>query len=374
MNNLYDILAEAEDGEALAMLGREFGLTPQQTQAAVMALLPAISTGLKQATATPEGLGELFSVMGRQRDLAAMYGAPDIAFAAQGRAAGDDVLSVIFGSPDVSRAVVDQAQQFSGVAGSILKKMLPVIAGIIISGLMGGRGQGAPKGSPASPMGGGLGDILGQIFGRGLPGGAPAPQAPAPQFPAPSPGGQATPIPIDPSQGDILGQIMRELEKGLREGRIKPVIIDGGQITLPGGQGGPLPFPMPGGEREQAPMPMPERRQAPSPQAPSPQTQSPQAPSPQQMPQSPGGDILGQILRDLLGGGGGPGRVPQRPSPQDSSPQMKDLSDMSRQLGIMGGAGQAVFGERFEVGRDVEREHLEGIQGVFDRFFGAQRR
>jgi hypothetical protein len=361
MNNLYEILAEAEDGEAMAMLGREFGLTPQQTQAAVMALLPAISTGLKQATATPEGLGELFSVMGQQRDLSAMYGAPDVAFAPQGRAAGNDVLSVIFGSPDVSRAVVDQAQQFSGVTGSILKKMLPVIAGIIISGLMGGRGHGAPKGSPASPTGGGLGDILGQIFGRNLPGGAPAPQAPAPQFPMPSPGGgQMTPIPIDPSQGDVLGQIMRELEKGLREGRIKPVIIDGGQITLPGGQGGPFPFPMPGGQPEQAPMPMPERRQAP-------------APSPQQMPQSPGGDILGQILRDLLGGGG-PGRAPQQRGPQAPSPQMKDLSDLSKQLGVMGGAGQAVFGDRFEVGRDVQREHLESIQSVFDRFFGPQQR
>jgi hypothetical protein len=361
MNNLYDILAQAEDGEAMAMLGREFGLTPQETQAAVMALLPAISTGLKQATATPEGLGELFSVMGQQRDLSSMYGAPDIAFAPAGRAAGNDVLSVIFGSPDVSRAVVDQAQQFSGVAGSILKKMLPVIAGIIISGLMGGRGQGAPKGSASAPSGNILGDILGQIFGRGLPGGAPTPQAPAPQFPAPSPGGQMTPIPIDPSQGDVLGQIMRELEKGLREGRIKPVIIDGGQITLPGGQGGQFPFPMPGGEPEQAPMP--ERRQAPAP--------GPQMPG----PQSPGGDILGQILRDLLGGGGGPGRVPQqRPSPQGPSPQMKDLSDLSKQLGVMGGAGQAVFGERFEVGRDVQREHLEGIQSVFDRFFGTPRR
>jgi len=167
-----------------------------------------------------------------------------------------------------------------------------------------------------------------------------------------------TPIPIDPSQGDVLGQILRELEKGLREGRIKPVIIDGGQITLPGGQGGQFPFPMPGRQPEQAPMP----RQAP-------------APSPQQMPQSPGGDILGQILRDLLGGGG-PGRAsqPRGPSPQAPSPQMKDLSDLSNQLGVMGDAGQAVFGERFEVGRDVEREHLESIQSVFDRFFGTPQR
>jgi hypothetical protein len=357
MGSLYDILAEAENGEAMAMLGQEFGLTPQQTQAAVMALLPAISTGLKRATATPEGLAALFGVMGQQRDLHAMYGAPDVAFAAAGRAAGNDVLSVVFGSPDVSRAVADQAQQFSGVASTILKKMLPVIIGMIVSGLMGGRsGQSAPKGSPATPTGGGLGDILGQIFGRGAPGSQGSPPRPLPQFPAP--GGQPGPMPTDAGgQGDLLGYIVRELEKGIREGRIKPVIIDGGQMPMPGGQGGPFQFPKPGGQRE--PVPMPDQRPAPAPS-------DPQAP----------GDILGQILRDLLGGAGGPTRAPQQRGP---SPGMKDLSDLSKQLGIMSdagkaGVGSAVFGDQFEVGREIEPEHAERIQGVFDQFFGTQRR
>jgi hypothetical protein len=67
MNSLYEILDSAHGGEAMAMLGREFGLTPAQTQSAVMALLPAISTGLKQSTATPEGLGNLFGMMGQHR-------------------------------------------------------------------------------------------------------------------------------------------------------------------------------------------------------------------------------------------------------------------------------------------------------------------
>ena len=63
MANLDEILADAQGGQATAMLGREFGLTPEQTQAAVTALLPAISTGLKRATATPEGLANLLAVM-----------------------------------------------------------------------------------------------------------------------------------------------------------------------------------------------------------------------------------------------------------------------------------------------------------------------
>ena len=69
MASLYETLSDAQQGEAIAELGREFGLTPEQTQAAVESLLPAISLGLKQSTATPEGLGELFAIMGRQTDL-----------------------------------------------------------------------------------------------------------------------------------------------------------------------------------------------------------------------------------------------------------------------------------------------------------------
>lgn len=49
MSSLYEILNNAHDGEGMTVLGREFGLTPTQTEAAVSALLPAISTGLKQS-------------------------------------------------------------------------------------------------------------------------------------------------------------------------------------------------------------------------------------------------------------------------------------------------------------------------------------
>ena len=75
----------------------------------------------------------------------------------------------MFGSPDASRAIADQAQQFSGVSSAILRKLLPILAGILISGLMrSGSGQAAPSAPQTSPdQGGGLLDILRQIFGQG---------------------------------------------------------------------------------------------------------------------------------------------------------------------------------------------------------------
>jgi hypothetical protein len=271
-----------------------------------------------------------------------MYDDPETAFGPEGVAAGNDALSVIFGSPDVSRAVIDQAQNFSGVSSDILKKMLPLLAGVVLSGLMrsGSSGKSASPGQPA-PSGGGLGDILGQIFGREVSGSPSAPAEPGQKFPPPA--SQPPPRPTDPGgqpapDGDLLGSILRELEKGIREGRIKPIIIGGGpvQIPMPGGQQGPMPS-------------------------------GPDVPR-------PGGDIFGQILRDILGGAvGGPAQqMPQ--GRQGQSPQIKDLSDLSKQLGVMGGAGAAVFGDHFETGRDIEKEHIDNIQSIFDRFFGAQRR
>lgn len=336
MANLYEILDNAHDGEGVTALGREFGLTQRQTQAAINALLPAISMGLKQSTASVDGLGNLLAMMGQQQHLQAMHADPETAFGSKGVAAGNDALSVIFGSPDASRAVINQAQKFSGVDSNILKKLLPVLAGMVVSGMMrSGSTRGPEAPAQPAPSGGSLGDILGQIFGRAMQGSPGMPSGPSQQFPVP--GGQATPLPPDTSGqsvpgGDLLGTILRELDKGIREGRIKPVIIDSGSIQMP----------MPGGQQR----PMPSGPEA---------------------PQVPGGDIFGQILRDLLGGAvGGPSRMPQ--GRQGQPPQTKDLSDLSRQLGVMGGAGAAVFGDYFEVGRDVEQGHIENIQSVLDRY------
>src|SRR5262245_63209898 len=102
MPSLYEILNNAHDSEGMTALGDEFGLTPTQAEAAVTALLPAISMGLKQSTATVDGLANLFGVMGQQQDLQDMYDDRETAFGPEGVAGGKDALLVILGSPEVS--------------------------------------------------------------------------------------------------------------------------------------------------------------------------------------------------------------------------------------------------------------------------------
>jgi hypothetical protein len=347
MANLYEILAEAQNGEAMAEIGRAYGLTREQTDAAVAALLPAISMGLKRATETPEGLGNLFALMAQQPYLYASYDDPRAAFSPQAMAAGNAVLSQMFGTPDASRAIAAQAQNLSGITSAILKKLLPVIVGMIISGLMrSGSGRAAPQApqpAPAPDQGGGLIDILRQIFQQGGPEAANQPRSgsgsspwgippigdilgspqgevankpqPVPQTPTPS----DRPAPLPPGSGDgtvpggdVLGQILRELEKAVREGRVKPVIVGPYEIDIPG-------------------------------------TSKPAGPGQTQIP---GGDILGQILREMLGGKGGKLQLPGQAS----------------------GLGSAVFGDRIETGRDIEQSQIDSLQEMFDRFLGTQQR
>ncbi len=356
MANLNDILSGAQGGQAMAVLGREFGLTPEQTQAAVTALLPAISTGLKRATATPDGLANLLAVMAQQNDLPAMYDDPKTAFAQQGRGAGNDLLSVIFGSPEVSRAVADRAQMASGIGSSILKKLLPVLVGMLISGMLGRKSsKAAPAETPAPaetvpPMAGGgdLWDILQQAFRRGLA--QPSGTSPTPPQQMPAPSGQPLPIPGGPfprageggeqpfPSGDLLGQLLRELGKAIQEGRVKPIVVE---MPIPGGQPMPSAPPRSG---EGAPNPRWSGRPAPNDEMlPGPKMPTGGQPS--------GGDILGNILRELLGG----------------------ASASGSRLTQASGFGSAVFGDRFEPGQDIDPRDVDDIQRLFDQFSNGQR-
>lgn len=72
---------------------------------------------------------------------------------------GNQILGHIFGSKDASRDVAAQASQQSGVDSSVLKKLLPIVAGAVAMHYMTKRGQGG-----GGAAGGGGGGLLGSIL------------------------------------------------------------------------------------------------------------------------------------------------------------------------------------------------------------------
>jgi hypothetical protein len=115
----------------------------------------------------------------------------------------------------------------------------------------------------------------------------------------------------------LLSQILRDLEQAVRDGRLKPVVIGPYEVDIPGGASAPGQ----GGQGGQG------------------QTQS------------PGGDILGKILREALGRALGQGSA--------------------KPAALTNGAGAAVFGDSLEPGRDVEQAEVASLLEIFERFGGG---
>lgn len=252
-----------------AELGRQFGLNEAQTRAAFEQLAPVVAAGIRRNNQSDNGLESLLKAL--QAGNHSRY-ADDASALEFDRVAddGNAMLGHIFGSKDVSRGVANQAADLSGVGSAVLKKMLPVIAAIIMGQLakrMGGGGAArAPQGGGS---GGGLGDILGDILG----GGGQGQSAPAPRAPAPGGSGGG-------GLGDILGDI---LGGGTKQGQGAP--------TPKGGTGGleDILGDILGGGR------------APSGSA---GGKAPNAPR-----QQPGGVSIEDLLREMMGGGQGGGGV-----------------------------------------------------------------
>lgn len=174
MMNLFEMMQAAQNGQAMQNLARQYGLSQQQTQAAIEALLPAFSMGLQRQTQDPYAFGSLAQMM-TASPFGKIFEAGGSTIPPMASAAGTDVLSQIFGSKEVSQAVAAQAAATSGVSQAILKQMLPVIAAMLMGGLS--------KTANNSGLGGILGQFAEMMRGQ-MPGQQPAPAPQQPQMPA----------------------------------------------------------------------------------------------------------------------------------------------------------------------------------------------
>jgi hypothetical protein len=201
MMNLFEMMNQAQGGNAMANMAQQFGLSPEQSQNALSALLPAFSVGMQKQATSVDGLQSMMQMFGGGQ-YAGFHDADGDGIPDNATSAGNDILGQLFGSKDVSRAVAQQASAMSGVSDSILKQMLPVIASMLMGGMFKGAmsnglgglmgqamqgglgnmfqpGMAAPQQAQAQAGGGLFGGMIGNILG-GLMGGAqpqPQPQA-----------------------------------------------------------------------------------------------------------------------------------------------------------------------------------------------------
>lgn len=182
MPSLFEMMANAQNGNGIEALSRQFGLSQEQTEAALQALLPAFSQGLKRNVADPYGLGAFMTAMARGQH-AAFFDNAAVAASPTGVDEGNAILGQLFGSKDLSRAVADQAARATGIGQNILAQMLPVIASMLMGGFI-KQSTGQP-GAQQAGSGNIFGDLLQQMMQGGMAGagGAAAPQNTPPPDP-----------------------------------------------------------------------------------------------------------------------------------------------------------------------------------------------
>lgn len=134
MAPLFDMFAQAQNGKAIELMAKQFGLAQEQMTKAAAALLPAFSTAFKRNTANPYDFGALLGALSTG-NYAKYFEDMSQAFTPQGMADGNGVLGQLFGSKEMSRAIAAQAAQMTGIGQEIYKQMLPVMASTLMGGL-----------------------------------------------------------------------------------------------------------------------------------------------------------------------------------------------------------------------------------------------
>lgn len=129
--NLMDLVLGDQNKGTISQMAEQFGLSEDQTRNAVGQLLPSLQRGIQHNTGAEKGLDELLSAIEKGKH-DRYIDEPGMLGNTQTTDDGNSILGHIFGNKEVSRNVANNAAKSSGISSSILKKMLPVVASIVM--------------------------------------------------------------------------------------------------------------------------------------------------------------------------------------------------------------------------------------------------
>jgi hypothetical protein len=133
MFNLLDLMRAAQGGAAMNNMARQFGVSAEQTQRALEALMPAFALGFRRNATDPMGFANILGMMGSGR-YASFYDQPSLAFTPQAWSEGNRILGQLFGN-EASRRIAEQTAAWTGIAPDIMKQMMPSVATMLMGGL-----------------------------------------------------------------------------------------------------------------------------------------------------------------------------------------------------------------------------------------------
>ena len=157
--NLMDLLQESGGTGSVNALAKQLGIGGQETGSLIESLAPALMRGMQKQLddpATAAGLTNALSGGSHQRYL----DDPGLVASGDTVADGNRILGHLFGSKDVSRNVAARAAEQSGLDSSLVKKALPILAGLAM-GAVSKKGQSSSGNLDSGLLGGLLGGLAG---------------------------------------------------------------------------------------------------------------------------------------------------------------------------------------------------------------------
>ena len=155
--NLLETILNQQNGAAVRQIEDKFGLEPGQSRSALAALVPALAVGLERNAQSAGGLQDLLGALatGGHEQYVEDPTTLDLPETIDD---GNGILSHVFGSKDVSRQVASRAAAQTGLRADLLKRMLPIVATLVMGTLARKTSQ---TGAPAAAGAGGLMGLLG---------------------------------------------------------------------------------------------------------------------------------------------------------------------------------------------------------------------
>ena len=132
--NITDLLFDKSNSNAISEFANNFGVNDSQAKDAISSLAKSLSRGLGANTQNDNGMSSLLDALNSGKH-SRYIDDPSVLGRKQTTNEGNDILGHIFGNKDVSRHVTKRASKETGLSGTLLKKMLPVVASMVMGAL-----------------------------------------------------------------------------------------------------------------------------------------------------------------------------------------------------------------------------------------------
>lgn len=158
--NILDTILNGS-GAPLAQIGKKFGIGESLVAQATKQLLPALAKGIKKNTSQQGGLESLLGALkkgGHER----YVDEGDSLNSEEAIADGNGILGHLLKSKDNSRELAQKTAQQTGLDVGIVKKMLPLVAGLAMGALKKESGASGllTKGTGTDSLGSSLGSLI----------------------------------------------------------------------------------------------------------------------------------------------------------------------------------------------------------------------